>query len=129
MRKVTKNLPVKLTRSELVERREELAKLVQEALDLTEKKRQATAAMNADLKKVTLRVAEISKAISTGLEERDVACEEHELFEINTIRTIRTDTGEVVGDRAISAKERQTSIATDVDGGESAELDEDGGIH
>jgi alpha-L-fucosidase len=108
---IIKQLPVDLTEEELRARGDELAQKDIE-LDALETMIKAS---NADwgeqrktLKKVILQTA---NAIEQRKEMRDVECREEADFEANEVRTVRIDSGEVVGVRAMEPSERQSTLA------------------
>lgn len=106
----TMRLPVKLDDEELLDRGQQLVKnmrkaaAAEEARDAENKKRKGEIAM---LDEIT---AKLSGAIALGTEERDVECEVRKDYRHGRVTTVRTDTGEVVDERTMTAQERQETM-------------------
>lgn len=63
---------------------------------------------------VKLERASLIAALRTGVEVREVECKQEVHEPTGTMRTIRTDTGELVDERPLDASERQRNLFTDV---------------
>ena len=104
-------LPVKLNDDDLLARGRQLVENMrktaasEEAREVENKKRKSEIEL---LEEVTAR---ISSTISSGSEEREVECELRKDYVHGSVTTVRSDTGEVVDERTMSADERQDVMA------------------
>jgi hypothetical protein len=103
----SQKLPVKLDDDTLLERGRQLVQnmrkvaMAEEAKKLENKKRDGEISL---LEEVT---SLLSAIISTGTEEREVECEVRRDYVHGKVTTFRTDTGEQIDDRIMTADERQ----------------------
>ncbi len=109
-RSIMQELPVQLTRDEKARKSEQLVRALddQDALELGKKAaaddfKQRLTAKNAEVRRLT-------REVSTGVEYREVACEEVMAFERSQVDLVRTDTGEIVSSRAMRPEERQEAM-------------------
>ncbi len=112
-------LPVKLTDAELLERGESMA-AAELAIDALREKR---ALIGRGIKDEEKKRAELAAVIERGTEDRQVRCAWIEDYPHNVWNLVRQDTGETVDTRAMTAADRQGSLAIDV-ADRSAALDE-----
>ncbi len=84
------------------------AQLDEDMEKLVEEKRQATADIRQRANTIKTQAREVSRAIRTGQEVREVQCFYRFKWKDGVKELIRTDTNEVVERRAITAEERQT---------------------
>jgi hypothetical protein len=100
-------LPVKLNDDELLARGRQLVEnmrktaAAEEAREVENKKRKSEIEL---LEEVTAR---LGGSISSGSEEREVECELRKDYVHGNVTTVRSDTGEVVDERTMTADERQ----------------------
>ena len=100
-------LPVKLNDDELLARGRQLVEnmrktaAAEEAREVENKKRKSEIEL---LEEVTAR---LGGSISSGSEEREVECEMRKDYIHGSVTTVRSDTGEVVDERVMTADERQ----------------------
>jgi hypothetical protein len=113
-RVLTESLSVKLTDAELVVRAKKAAELKKHIADLEAKKSAAAANWKAQIEIAESERDELLDVVSDGTEFRNVECIEEFLFPNNTVRVTRTDTKEVIRERAMTASERQPSLPLDV---------------
>jgi len=104
-------LPVRLGETELVERAKELARSQQDIASLEEQKKTATADLTAQIKKGKQESRELTRIVSSGIEDQDVDCTIHMNYEDKRVMVTRDDTGEVVEERSMSADELQLKLA------------------
>lgn len=126
-KRVTKEIAVQLTEVERRKAGEEIASLVLLSQQIDDERRAAAKASGEKLKEISTRIRKRARAIRDGSELRMVDCIEREVFETNTVDTIRVDTGETVESRAMSTEERQESLAFPAPNGddEPADFDDD----
>jgi hypothetical protein len=107
-----RDLPVKLTDAELLERGDTMAatELLIETLGL--ERAQVTSKINAAKKER----AKLAHTIDCGTEDREIRCEWHEDFSKNVFRLKRQDTGEEVDTRPMTALDRTSPLFPDGDG-------------
>ena len=104
---LSKELPVVLTDSELLDYSRELARNQCEKTEKEDKKKEVVAEYTAELKKFEADIAVLSRKITTGTEQRDVDCAwEYDWLE-GSKKLIRLDTEEVVREATIQGGERQ----------------------
>ena len=107
---IKKNLPVVLTREELLTISRELAKANQDLSSLLNQKKEANASFGARQKMSEGLIEDLSLKISTGQEYRNVECE-ITLDEIERKKIIcRTDTGEIVETVKLTTEDLQTEL-------------------
>jgi|WetSurMetagenome_2_1015567.scaffolds.fasta_scaffold27452_6 hypothetical protein len=106
----TKNLPVKLTQEELLQKSAELAGTVQDYA--TEESRQVDikAQLKAKLTELDAKRTQLAIVVARREEYRDVRCEVVADPAALTAVIVRTDTGEIVEKRALTDKERQDTL-------------------
>ena len=106
----TRMLPCKLTDDELREYGQDLAKVRQDIL--TEEARQVSLKqqLKASLTELEARSLKLSSMIARGEEARDVDVEPQLDFKRGTYCEVRLDTGERIGERAVTAEERQENL-------------------
>ena len=108
--KTTKRLPVQLTPEERQERGDALANSVQQTAALGEEKKAQDAEINGKIKLSKEVTRKLSQIITTGTEDRDVECDVVKDFKAGTVTTFRSDTGEQVDQRTLTAEERQEEL-------------------
>lgn len=106
----TRELRVTLTAEERAEHEKSCATLIRDLDVLEAKKREAVSEWNAKIKTLKKRMAKASEAAVEGFEVRDVECEDRPDFDSKVVRTVRTDTGDVVETRSMTADERQDKL-------------------
>jgi len=112
---VQRELPVKLTDVEMLERGDQLADLVQRHERVKAEKKRVDAGFNSDLKEIEAEQAGLARAIDTGTEDRLVRCHWVEDLEHNCRRLIRQDTGEEVDVEALTPDDLQEDLALEDD--------------
>jgi hypothetical protein len=114
-----------LTDQEKMKRGNELAMAAQDLASAREESKSIKAQAKAKEAEITARIDGLAATIRMGKELREVWC--YGLLDLpnGRVQFYREDTGEKVGDRAIRAEERQTSIPGTglgvIDGGKAAE--------
>jgi hypothetical protein len=104
MKKDYRTLPITLTDHEIETYGRELATCLVNAARLAEQRK----ALNSAIKELDTRATELSEAIDSGQELREVACSWSYDWAIDTKTLYREDTGEVVENGLIPEHERQT---------------------
>lgn len=61
---------------------------------------------NASIKKLKAEFEQLMRAMESGFEDREIKCGLFPVFEKNQVLTVRLDTEEIVGDRTMSAEEK-----------------------
>lgn len=121
--KVTRVLPVKLSDKEIQAAGEKLAEL---ELDLQRAKEEAAgiAAQFRERKKALAEnIAKTSRVVDEGQEDRPIVCEMVPDYRRNVMEVVRTDTDEVVEDRALTVDERQMELGGKPKGAEAQDAD------
>lgn len=107
---VTKMLPCKLTEVEKVTRGRELASTMEEKDQLQLKIEESKSEFKTKVQGLDLKIEELKRIVLDGTERREVECFYHKDFENNSVLTVRTDTGEEVDSRRMTAEERQEML-------------------
>jgi hypothetical protein len=115
-KKITRELPVQLTESQIKVRSTELAHLGVEIDAKADAHRVASKGRAKELRDLRKRQSELSKAINDGKELAEIQCEERSIFAQNKIEVIRCDTKEVVETRAMTAADRQMDMNEPAEG-------------
>lgn len=111
-----RNLPVKLTTDELLDRGNQLAEALTEEAKIEVEKSISMKRFKERLGGVLARVDGLKTAISEQVEYRDVECETKKDLIAKKVRIIRLDTLETVEERDLHPAEGQTTIpGTDPD--------------
>jgi uncharacterized coiled-coil DUF342 family protein len=99
-----------LTKDEVMERACELADRLEDCSKKEEKFRAEAKAARAELKSLRIRIDELAEAIRTKKEYRDIDCFEVPDFDREVVEIFRSDTGERVHARPVTAQDRQMGI-------------------
>lgn len=105
-----RKLPVKLSDDELRARSDDLAKAEIDRVNLETRKSADSSNYNRQIKESKLKIAELSQAISSRQEHRDVEIEERRNDETYMIELWRLDTQEKIEQRAMTTQERQINL-------------------
>jgi len=103
----TMELPCKLTEFEKITRAKEATGLVGEYAQKEEALKAMSAEKRAELKSLRTRIDETSRAAREGIETRPVEVIEEPNLSNFTMDKTRTDTGEVISSRPMTAEETQ----------------------
>lgn len=107
---VMRTLAVKLSPEERLTRTTELLESMQRKDALVMLKSEQTANINAEIKLAAQEVKNLSSVIREGTEKREVPCAEIHNFANNTVQVERSDTKEIVEERAMAFDERQAQL-------------------
>jgi hypothetical protein len=99
-------LPCTLTKVERLAFADKLGEVASSLKETNSKKK----ALAAQIKSVQAEHGRLSDMVSSGIEYREVVVEELLDFEKEVYSQVRTDTGEVIYERALTDAERQTSL-------------------
>lgn len=113
VRKVSESLPCKLSDTERLEFADLLAQANQGVESAEANKKSMLAQMTSEVKLAQARREKLTNIVSTGTEYRDVTVEEKLDYEAGKYIKTRTDTGEVIIERRMTDKEKQTSLLQD----------------
>lgn len=105
-----RTLPVPLTRDELLEAGSQLAQLEQQLEEQESVAAAARAAHKARMEELGAERARLAGIIRTRQEMRPVSVDVVAHYRVNLARYTRRDTGEVLGERPLTAEERQGVI-------------------
>lgn len=103
-------LPVKLTEHEMAAIGRKIGEAQREADEIEAKAKAASDQWNDKLRGVEARMRELAAIAYAGQEDREVECAEEHDYRLGVVRTRRSDTGEVVSERAMFSHERQGSL-------------------
>ena len=122
--KVMQDLPCVLSRDEKAVKSDELVKRLDEKEVLEERKKSAADDFKRLITAKDCEVRKLAREISTGIEYREVECDEILSFGRNQVDLIRKDTGEIVSSRTMRPEERQEALALDGPGDDDDESEE-----
>ena len=105
--KTSKLLPCVLTDVELQLAGKNLASTVRDIVKVKDRKSTANAGFKKEMEELQQQQREFSELVNTGIEERQVDCEEVFDYDKNMVRTARIDTGEQLSEREMTAAERE----------------------
>lgn len=109
-RSFKERLPCQLTEREKLSKGQELVARLGEKEELEER----AAAASKDFKRaITVKdqgARDLATEIRTGVEYREIDCQEVASFAQNVVQTIRVDTGETIRSRAMLLAERQGAM-------------------
>lgn len=108
-----KNLSVALTKEELLEKSQELAKSQLDIKDAEARAKDVAADFKAVIAKLDATIGILSRAITNGYEYRDVECEWDFNYETGTKTLTRNDTLAIIKVEPISDYERQQNLPLD----------------
>lgn len=114
LRKLTRNLPCRLTHDELLDRADQLSVVVQETTAEENRQTDAKAQMKARLTELDARKTRLAITISRKEEYRDVEVELVADVQAGTVTAYRNDSGEALETRPMSDAERQTTLPLEV---------------
>ena len=106
----TRSLPVVLTKDELLDKSQELAKSQLDIKDAEARAKDVAADFKAIIAKLNASISILSRAITNGYEYRDVDCEWEFDYKDGVKTLIRIDTRDVVRKESISIHERQIGL-------------------
>lgn len=109
-RKFTRPLDVKLMDGELLAKLDELAAKLVKKEEVEDELKNVSAGYKGQIKTLRQEIHDITKAVTTKTEEREVECEERMNFTASTVEVVRLDTLEVVESRAMTLRERQRDM-------------------
>lgn len=109
-KKTKRNLVCELTPEEVKDYSSELARVTSEQERLEDEKRSVTSGYTDKINRCVLDMRTLARKISTGQEMREVDCAWKFDFKTATAKLSRSDTGEVVETRAMTAEELQEKL-------------------
>ena len=110
MPQTTRELPVVLTESELIQKGDELAKKLAELADTEAAKKSSTAAYASRIGAIKADLFDLRRIVEDRSEDRPVAVTEARDFQRSIVETIRLDTNAVVDWRPMTAEELQMEL-------------------
>jgi len=108
--KTTEYLKCVLTEEEIKEVGGNLARKYSQIQDLEAQKKSVVSDFKARIDGLTAEASRCANIIQNGYEFRTIDCEIVKDFAEGKIRTVRTDTGEVIKERDMTSKERQEKM-------------------
>jgi hypothetical protein len=88
----------------------DLAQTYSQKLDAEGRLKSVSTQIKSEIAKLDMGMASDSERIRSGYEYRYIECEKEEDFTNGRITITRTDTGEMVTDRAMTSEERQKNL-------------------
>lgn len=112
-KRVTDSLPCKLADEECLQFADDLAEASQAVELANENRKSAMKQHNYEIQLAETRRDRLANIVGSRTEYRDVTVEEKWDWDNDRFTRIRTDTGEVLVDRRLTDKERQTELLQD----------------
>lgn len=110
-KQVIREVKYTFSRTELLELGDELARAADDVREIEARKKEATSAISAELKKANGRVFTLAGKIRDRYEMREVQCIAHYGVPRPGLKTIRrADNGEDLGEEAMTAEEMQQGL-------------------
>jgi len=110
MKTITKELPCALSEEEKRLRGRELAAEVRKKLDLEEEKKDVNASFKERKDEIDTKIVKLTNVVTSGLEPRQVECEERPNYKERTVEVWRLDLAERAGSRPMEAHELQAEL-------------------
>jgi hypothetical protein len=110
LKKLTRNLPCRLTETELLDRADQLSVVVQETTAEEGRQTDVKAQMKARLTELDARKTRLAITIGRKEEYRDVEVELMADVQAGTVTIYRMDNGEALETRPMTEQERQSSL-------------------
>jgi hypothetical protein len=107
---ITMRLPVKLTHDEVHRYGKENARLNQQLEATLREKKAAMDGFKERESKIKEEANRLTSAIVSEQEDRDVDCTRVLDWDLGFVRVTRKDTGDVIEDRALTQREKQTKM-------------------
>ena len=118
----TERLPCKLTQDEINQKGMGIVDCMRTKVQLEMEKASLVDGIKSRLKDNDRRCVELAQHYESGIEWRDIECEDEKDFEHACVRTFRRDTNELMRTRIMKAEERQAALDfVNGDGGEQLE--------
>lgn|SRR5678815_803434 len=104
---------VELSQDEIAERAQRAAHLLQKRDDRDADSKAAQKAAKAEIERIEAEMRAMSAEVRDKATYKPVPCERQYIYRTGVVREIRTDTGEVLRERPMSDRERQTELPID----------------
>lgn len=111
----TQLLPVGITDPQRLELATEIGQLHKDRGEVEAERKLNNDTFKTELAKLDARIDEIAELLRDGQETKAVECELVFDFDASRVLTIRTDTGERIGDRPMTTADRQQWLFEDED--------------
>jgi hypothetical protein len=109
-RGIVRSFMIPLSDSDIAVRAREVARLLRRIEEKTEERDRAKKHANGEIDELEASVKRLSNEVHDGEERREIQCERRFIYRLGVVQVVRTDTGEVVDERAMDAHERQTEL-------------------
>lgn len=113
----TRQLPVELSKDELIAFKDSAIAKIGEIEKLEGKAAEIAADYRARIKVAKGELKDLCESVESGTEQREVLCREDFLFGESKVRAYRLDTNKFVDERTMLPDERQGDIEADVEAG------------
>lgn len=116
---VIQRLAARLTKDELLTKSRTLMQVERSIARAEERRKEFISTVKDELEELDFHKSKLLDEIESESEQRDIYCTLEKDYLAFTVRTIRNDTGDVVGVRAMGDHERQRSLPsaeTPIDG-------------
>lgn len=109
-RRVTRDLPVKLSQAELAGIAKEIGRLSKHRGELEAQAKQVAAHWKDRIGGVDAQIHDLAQRADEGIENRPVECEEQKDYRVGEVRVVRLDTKETLEVRPMTSDERQPTL-------------------
>jgi hypothetical protein len=128
----SRSFMIPLSDHDIAVRAREVSRLLRSIEEKEDARDRAKKQANNEIEELRASVKRLSDEVHDGEERRDIPCERHFIYRIGAVHVIRTDTKEVIDQRPMESRERQTELPLeDGDGSDDSDVevepDEDDG--
>lgn len=107
----TADLPVQLSAEEMLDAAKQLADHIVKIDELQGRLEEHRAGIRGEQKALKKAVSQLAFQLRSGTRSDEVQLEDRANWEDGTVETFRLDTGELIGERDMTPKERQRSLS------------------
>lgn len=109
-RKITRDLPVKLTQDELAGVAKDIGRLNRERVKMEGEAKASAAQWKDRISGLDAQIADLADLADSGQRALPVACEERHDYRRGEVQVVRLDTGELLESRPMTPAERQATL-------------------
>lgn len=109
-RKITRDLPVKLTQDELAGVAKDIGRLNRERVKMEGEAKASAAQWKDRISGLDAQIADLADLADSGQRALPVACEERHDYRRGEVQVVRLDTGELLEARPMTPAERQATL-------------------
>src|SRR5688500_3638313 len=124
----SRSFMIKLSDSDIAVRAREVSHLMRTIESKEEARDRAKKQANNEIEEMRATMKRLADEVHDGEERRDIPCERHFVYRTGLVQVIRTDTRDVVEERAMNLAERQPELPGMNGSGGGSEDEDDAGV-